>query len=162
MSADLPSRKIRDIRGERFGRLLVESFSHISTDKGHNAYWTCLCDCGNTHTVSSSSLRAGSCTSCGCYAAEVSRSRIKQTHQKGRHLYFIRSGDYVKIGRADKVSLRLGQIRSANPHGAELLHVVENGGHLEHELHEKFKHRHHTGEWFILHDSEVLDIIDVQ
>lgn len=155
---DLPSKKIRDIRGERFGRLLVESFSHISPDKGKNAYWNCVCDCGNKHTVSSASLRARSCISCGCYASEIARKTIKETHNKGQHLYFIRSGDYIKIGRADKVLLRLGQIRAMNPHGADLIHYVENAGWMEHSLHEKFKNKHHVGEWYYLSDEEIVSI----
>jgi hypothetical protein len=127
---DLPSKKIRDVRGERFGRLLVHSFSHIGSDKGRNAYWICTCDCGNEHTVSSASLRTGTCISCGCYASEVARKTMKKMHTKGQHLYFIRSGEYIKIGRTDNVSLRLIQLRAMNPHGVELIHYVENGGYL--------------------------------
>lgn len=150
----LPSGKIRDIRGERFGRLVVESFSHIAPDKGKNAYWICKCDCGNSHTVSSASLRTGTCISCGCYATEQNRKRIKALHNKGDHLYFIRSGEYVKIGRANKPHLRLGQIRANNPFGAEFINIRENEGHREKEFHEKFKDKHHTGEWFLISDEE--------
>lgn len=154
----LPSKKIRDIRGERFGRLLVESFSHIATDKGKNAYWICRCDCGKEHTVSSGPLRKGSCISCGCYASEISRATIKKTHTKGKHLYFIRSGEYIKIGRADRIDLRLGQIRAMNPHGAELVHFVADAGWFEHALHKQFQDKHHVGEWFHLSDDDVLHI----
>ncbi len=159
----LPSGKIRDIRGERFGRLIVESFSHIAPDKGKNAYWKCLCDCGKTHTVSSSALRGKSTVSCGCYGAEVARKCIKATHNKGLHLYFIRSGEYIKIGRADKPWLRLSQIRASNPFGAEIIHILENQGHREKELHEKFKHCLWTGEWFTnISDEEIVSIGDIK
>ena len=53
----LPSKKIRDVREERFGRLIVKDFSHISTDRSKSAYWLCLCDCGTFTKVSSSALR---------------------------------------------------------------------------------------------------------
>ncbi len=56
-------RKVLDITGERYGRLVALSFSHT---KGGKTLWLCLCDCGITHTVSLSSLRKGSCKSCGC------------------------------------------------------------------------------------------------
>ena len=157
----LPSRKIKDIRGERFGRLFVESFSHLANNKGRNAHWSCQCDCGNKHTVSSESLRTGTCISCGCYASELSKVSIKKTHTKGDHLYFIRSGPYVKIGRSNNITKRLSSLKSMNPHGVHLVHYVENGGHLEHSLHERFKDSHHSGEWFLLDDEEVCEIVAI-
>lgn len=162
ISLELPSKKIRDIRGERFGRLLVESFSHVASDKGKNAYWQCVCDCGNEHTVSSASLRTGTCVSCGCYASEVSRRLIKETHNKGAHLYFIKCGEYIKIGRADNVAQRLSQLRAANPYDVELVYIVEGAGDLEHSLHKQFKDRHHTGEWFRLNVCEIVSVGAVQ
>lgn len=159
--SDLPSKKIRDIRGERFGRLVVKEFSHIAPDKGKNAYWKCSCDCGGENTISSAALRTGSTQSCGCYASEVSRQLIKNTHNKGKHLYFIRSGPYVKIGRANNINMRLTQLRAMNPHGVELIHYVENAGHLEHSLHKRFKEFLYSGEWFLLDDEEVVTIGDV-
>lgn len=161
-NADLPSGKIRDVRGERFGRLLVTSFSHVSSDNGKNAFWNCTCDCGNEKAISSSSLRAGSAISCGCYASEVSRANIKKTHLKGDHLYFIRSGPYIKIGRTNNINSRLKQLKAMNPFEVHLVHLVEKGGHLEHELHEKFKEFHHSGEWFLLDDEEIVSIGHVE
>lgn len=158
MSVELPSKKIKDIRGERFGRLVVRSFSHIAQDKGKNAYWDCECNCGKNHRVSSSSLRSGSCVSCGCFASEISRQSIKKLHQSGKDLYLIQCGEYIKIGRADNVKLRLSQLKAANPYPVKLLKVVKGAGHLEHELHEKYKKYHHTGEWFALPVCEVVNI----
>jgi hypothetical protein len=150
----LPSKKIKDIRGERFGRLVVEDFSHISLDKGRNAHWDCRCDCGINTVVSSSSLRTGVTKSCGCIAREESRKRIKKLHNIGDHLYFIRTGPYVKIGRANRVDLRLGQIRAMNPYGAEIIAVYEYQGYREKEVHNRYQEKLHTGEWFKLSDSE--------
>jgi hypothetical protein len=155
---DLPSNKIRDIRGEVFGRLTVVSFSHVAPDNGKNAYWNCSCTCGGSNAVSSSALRAGSTISCGCYRTELNKILIKKTHNKGQHLYFIRSGEYVKIGRADKPWLRLGQIRASNPFGAEMIEIVENEGYREKEYHEYYKDKLHTGEWFLDPHGEVITI----
>lgn len=83
---------------------------------------------------------------------------MKKMHLKGSHLYFIRSGEYIKIGRADNVLLRLKQLRAMNPYDVDLVHVVEGAGNLEHHYHEVFKERHHTGEWFRLKDCEVINI----
>lgn len=144
----LPSKKIKDVRGEIFGRLRVIEYSHISLDKGRNVYWLCECDCGNFNTVHSGALRTGATRSCGCLATELNRQRIKKTHNKGQHLYFIKSGPYVKIGRADKPLIRLSQIRACNPYGAELLGVILNSGQKEKAYHRLYKDKHHSGEWF--------------
>lgn len=156
--ADLPSKKIRDIRGERFGRLLVESFSHIAENKGKNAYWVCMCDCGTRKTISSGSLRSGCTTSCGCFVSETSRELIKKTHILGEHLYLIRCGDFVKIGRADNPVLRLSQIQTANPYEVSLIRTFPNKGYKEKELHVLFKDKLHKGEWFSLTDEEVVSV----
>lgn len=56
-----------DITGQRFGRLAVISQTE---NKGHEAGWSCRCDCGKTVVIRGSRLRSGTTTSCGC-------SRIK-------------------------------------------------------------------------------------
>ena len=158
----LPSNKIRDIRGEIFGRLVVVEFSHIDNSKAKNAFWLCKCDCGNLHKVSSSALRSKSTISCGCYGKEVSRRLMKKMHNRGQDLYFVRSGAYVKIGRADNVPKRLIQLKAMNPHGVNLLLHLKNKGHLEKFYHDKFKNSLWSGEWFTLMDSEVISIGSVQ
>ena len=146
---DLPSSRIINRKGDRIGKLVVKEFSHIAPDKGKNAYWFCECDCGNSVCVSSSSLRAQTQRSCGCWGRFVSSQTIKNTHTVGDHLYFIRCGDYVKIGRTTNVHKRLGQLKAMNPYKLTLIRSIEGAGPREHEVHEKFKQYHHIGEWFI-------------
>lgn len=57
-----------DLRGQRFGRLLVLAKAH----KGERGeiYWLCKCDCGNTKAVRAYTLRDGRTVSCGCYHKE--------------------------------------------------------------------------------------------
>jgi len=57
------SRKIKDMNGKRFGKLLVTSFVEV---RGGYAYWNCKCDCGNKKTINEHSLRRGLTKSCGC------------------------------------------------------------------------------------------------
>jgi hypothetical protein len=57
-----------DLKGHRFGRLLVEEFDHSHSHNG--AYWKCVCDCGNKKIVLGSNLTNGSTKSCGCLAKE--------------------------------------------------------------------------------------------
>lgn len=52
-----------DLRGQRFGKLEVLSFSHIEHG---NTCFKCKCDCGNYTIVPSARLVNGSTRSCGC------------------------------------------------------------------------------------------------
>jgi hypothetical protein len=56
--------QIKDIKGQRFGKLVVISFSHIWK---HLAYWLCICDCrkGRVVITRGTDLRYGASTSCG-------------------------------------------------------------------------------------------------
>lgn len=66
---------IKDITGQRFGRLVVVKFVELRTQ----ARWLCRCDCGNETTVPGGSLRNGNTRSCGC----LHRESIQKTN-KGR------------------------------------------------------------------------------
>lgn len=59
------NRVFKDITGERFGRLVAVSPTS-DRDADGNVLWICQCDCGNTSVVSSSCLRKGNTSSCGC------------------------------------------------------------------------------------------------
>jgi len=50
--------------GKRFGKLVVTEFAG-TTKKGKKARWICQCDCGNTTTVYSTSLRTNKIMGCG-------------------------------------------------------------------------------------------------
>lgn len=69
----------KDLLGRRFGRLLV--IKHIGPDKHRKHMWECLCDCGNSATVTGSKLLSGNTKSCKC----LNRDRFKEmliTHGK--------------------------------------------------------------------------------
>lgn len=69
-----------DLTGQRFGRLIV-----LNRCKNKiNGYWKwhCLCDCGNTIDVVSTSLKNGNTKSCGCLAKETHKLTGKLS--KGR------------------------------------------------------------------------------
>ena len=58
--------KMKDLTGERFGHLLVES--PIRQDKWGKVIWSCNCDCGNKGIeVRGSHLISGHTHACGCY-----------------------------------------------------------------------------------------------
>lgn len=60
--------KILDLTGQRFGRLLVLSFSNIGRINCGSAVsmWNCVCDCGTHKIVQGSCMKSGSILSCGC------------------------------------------------------------------------------------------------
>lgn len=56
--------KLKDLTGQRFGRLTV--LERNGSDSYKNALWLCQCECGNLHTVAGHSLWRGETRSCGC------------------------------------------------------------------------------------------------
>lgn len=65
-------KKMRDLSGKRFGKLLVLEFSHKDSK---NIYWKCQCDCGRIiNSPSSTNLFRGGATSCGCIRLEKVRN----------------------------------------------------------------------------------------
>ncbi len=61
--------KIKDITGQRFGKLVAKEFT--GKIKNHSAVWLCQCDCGNTSEVKANALYSGAIQSCGCLRSEV-------------------------------------------------------------------------------------------
>ena len=62
-------RKIIDLSGQRFGRLIV--VEPIEKRSGGNVVWRCLCECRNETFVSACNLKSGRIQSCGCLAIDM-------------------------------------------------------------------------------------------
>lgn len=73
--------KIKDMRGQRFGRLTVPKNAVPVMRQGH-AYWPVICDCSLTlcPPVRGSKLRDGSTVSCGCWRAD---SEVRSQARRG-------------------------------------------------------------------------------
>ncbi|MGM9947337.1 hypothetical protein [Floccifex sp.] len=82
--------KIINLKGKKFGKLLVES----QTEKRQNGsvIWRCICECGNTVDVSARKLTSGNTQSCGCIRKQ--NSGIKPVDLSGQ-----------KIGRLKVLSM---------------------------------------------------------
>jgi hypothetical protein len=67
---------LQDLRGKRFGRLMVirRSSSHARGKLVHS-YWVTRCQCGKVKEVRGSHLRSGNVRSCGCLTIEVMKAR---------------------------------------------------------------------------------------
>ena len=73
---------VKDLTGQRFGRLLCKS--QAGKNKRGDILWECVCDCGNTCFVASTSLKRGRTKSCGCLRNEyLHKPKVgKKTHGK--------------------------------------------------------------------------------
>ena len=61
------SKRVKDITGQRFGRLTVLEFEYTLDSA---ARWLCECDCGALVLVRSNHLQRGRTRSCGCFQKE--------------------------------------------------------------------------------------------
>lgn len=88
---------MKDISGQRYGRLFVERFSHVDSNGG--SHWICLCDCGITKVVRRACLINGKTKSCGCLKHELLVK--KHLIHGGRHsrLYKILSNMIARCER---------------------------------------------------------------
>lgn len=68
---------IRDLRGNRFGKLLVVAYSHV---KGTYHYWKCQCDCGGIRVVALHALTSFEygVTHCGCSYKRRRLTKVKK------------------------------------------------------------------------------------
>ena len=90
MSAKGP---IKNIAGQRFGRLLVIGFS--GTSWRHEAMWLCVCDCGTVLVIGGIGLRSRKTKSCGCLRREVLTATIlKATAKHGHTRNYAQTSEY--------------------------------------------------------------------
>jgi hypothetical protein len=68
------SKNFVDRTGQRFGRLVAD---HLDSERSVKCtWWVCVCDCGNTKSVPSSSLVSGGTRSCGCLVRDANRKTL--------------------------------------------------------------------------------------
>lgn len=85
-----------------------------------------------------------------------------------RSVYFIRCGEYVKIGVSRDPQARLKTLRTSGngtlaPRGidlweAELVGVLQGGAAVEADMHDRFARLRDTGEWF-MHADELAEFV---
>ena len=66
IETQLPHKRVKNLVGQKFGRLTVEAFS--GANKWGNALWKCRCECGNEKVAQSALLLSNQVGSCGCLA----------------------------------------------------------------------------------------------
>jgi hypothetical protein len=73
-------------------------------------------------------------------------------------VYVIRSGPYVKIGRATDFQRRLAGLRTQSPYDIEVVATLSQPDYVELILHARFAMHRHRGEWF-REEGELADWI---
>lgn len=86
------NKKIKDLTGQKFGKLTVVEFYGI--DKYRRANWLCKCECGNTKVVDGGSLKSGGVRSCGCIKKGTGKRREDLTGQKFGNLTVV---EFIEI-----------------------------------------------------------------
>lgn len=83
--------KVIDLTGQKFGRLFVleRADDYIRPNGKRVIRWKCICDCGVTKIVRSSSLRDGTTVSCGCYCREIHTTHGGCAGRKNERLYAV-------------------------------------------------------------------------
>ena len=81
--------KIKDLTGQKFGRLTVIGLKDTDTRK---TFWVCQCDCGSVKEVRSDILLSGRVKSCGCLKSEQDKTNLhSRNHKMADELGFKRS-----------------------------------------------------------------------
>ena len=78
----IKNKAIRECIGNRFGRLVVNDFSHYGSS--YIPYVLCMCDCGKTTIKNFYGIRRGGIQSCGCLQNENRwRHGLSRTREYG-------------------------------------------------------------------------------
>lgn len=76
--------RLRDLTGQRFGRLLVLERAPVKNKK---TMWFCRCDCGSEALVNGSNLLRGKQQSCGCLRRELPKLNPRKWSPEYRRAY---------------------------------------------------------------------------
>lgn len=77
--------RVIDLKGQKFGRLLVLEFAGLAENR--NALWNCLCDCGNEKIIKGHLIKRGKTKSCGCLNKEITSKRGRKHKMAGTKFY---------------------------------------------------------------------------
>jgi hypothetical protein len=91
---------------------------------------------------------------------------MKKTAKSSNSIvYLLKSEKFYKIGvTTSTVEKRIKTLQTGNPHKIKYIHhervsCDKTMNHIEKMLHKEYKHRHVNGEWFLLNNDEVNQVI---
>lgn len=154
--------KMRDLRGQRFGRLVAIKPTN-ERDSSGNIFWECQCDCGNISLVTAQRLSNGTTKSCGCYKLDkLKRKSDKVTVREdltgrvfGRLTVIEQAEDYIKpngehyakwkcrcsCDNQTIIDVMQSQLRSGKTVSCGCLHREVNQGNKYNLVHDKSNSR---------------------
>lgn len=87
--------KLRDLTGERFGKLTVLCRdTNIYPNKKKETRWICKCDCGNTISAISYDITSGHTNSCGCFHVSQARKFLTNLKSKNENYHLSKNKSY--------------------------------------------------------------------
>lgn len=89
-----------DLTGQKFERLKVIEFDHVSDDG--QAYYKCECECGTQKIIAAHNLRSGKTRSCGCLQKEATRKANKINKQKALKTFNVGQASEIKLKKKYK------------------------------------------------------------
>jgi len=94
-------RGMKDLTGQRFGKLIVEAPTDKRMDSG-SVVWRCRCDCGKMAEVSARRLIRGKVRSCGCLSNPPLKDYVGKTF--GRLTVLEYAGTAKELGRVGSMN----------------------------------------------------------
>ncbi len=91
---------------------------------------------------------------------EMALTIIRRESEAGAFLYFIASGDTVKIGTTNDIEKRLGALQTSSPVPLQLLASVTGDRDMERALHRAFIGYRESGEWF-RYEGPVRQLVEI-
>lgn len=78
------------------------------------------------------------------------RMDAEHTNLNETFIYFLRAGEFVKIGQSRRWKSRLDQMQTGSPYTIVPLLILRGSPAMEKTLHSRFRADHFRGEWFRL------------
>ncbi len=85
-------------------------------------------------------------------------AELKKSLKGWCYVYFVRSGNVVKIGTTEEPAARFRTLQTSHPSPLEMLAAVPAHAALEQAIHARFASLRQTGEWFALDDNLIAFI----
>lgn len=80
--------------------------------------------------------------------ARITQADVARAIRAETFIYFLRAGEYVKIGQSRNWKQRIDQMQVGSPYTIVPLLVIVADPSLEKRLHVRFRNSHFRGEWF--------------
>ena len=100
-------RKLIDLTGKRFERLIVIERKQPGPRNRKYLIWLCKCNCGNEVIVNEGDLIRGHTKSCGCLKKEISKSGDIRRLKPGLANMRAMIGSYKKSAKKRKIEYKL-------------------------------------------------------